>query len=145
MSEQKQRAYGDFFVTVTARAYKDAEVQSFTKQDGSSFDIVRVKAVNSPYIGPGKEPETHWFTVSFIGASAKLAEKITKGTEFTVRGSLRPRTWDKSGETAIDLQVDASRDYNSLTVHRFGGNGSNGSQDSSSSGSSASDDQDVPF
>ncbi len=86
-------------VVLSGCAGSDAEVKSVS----GNQKLVRVNmAVNESYRnGAGEEvKKTHWFTLTFWGAKADIAElKIKKGTRFHIEGRLQNNNYEAKDGT----------------------------------------------
>lgn len=166
MSERKKYAHGDLFGTFQGRIVGEPNIKTYNGNGGQPYELVNVRAVCAPYNGK-RDPEDMWVTLRFNGGSAPLSKKLKKGDEVLVRGSIRPRTWEtREGQTRLEIDINVSRDWNSLIVTKYSeknGNGGGGQQASAPSstpseqpqpaaaaatsggGDNMFDDEDVPF
>jgi len=96
-------------VVLSGCAGSDAELRIVS---GNS-KLARVNmAVNESYRNAAGEDvkKTHWFSLSFWGAKADIAElKIKKGTRFTIEGRLQTGSYEAKDGTkryTTDIVVD---------------------------------------
>lgn len=120
MSENRKKfAHGDLRGEFVGRIVADPNIKPYQGQNGTSYELVDIRAVCSPYNGK-RDPQDLWCTLRFNGGSTPLAKKLRKGCEVIVRGSIRPRTWEtKEGQTRLEIDINVSRDWNSLLVTKW--------------------------
>lgn len=149
MSSNQNRPFGEMKASILCRSFRDAELKQMSTNDGGSFEIVTIPAVCSPYCG-SKEPQPYWLNLTVRGAATNFAQKIKKGTEMLIFGSIRPRAFTaKDGTARMSIEVDVSRDIGSIQITRWPANQNNdtGGYSGADSGTAkpASEDSDLPF
>ena len=86
-------------VVLSGCAGSDAELKTV----GGNSKLARVNmAVNESYKNAAGEEvkKTHWFSLTFWGAKADIAElKIKKGTRFTIEGRLQNNNYEAKDGT----------------------------------------------